>query len=188
MATNALFQESRKLVYTIAMYLAIDIGGTKTLVAAFTAAGNLADSYKFATPQDYSDFIPLLNEYIGKLECSDFRAGGVAAPGKINRQSGTAVAFGNLAWHNIPLQHDIEKIAQCPIVLENDTKLAALSEAHELKHKYEKVLYVTISTGISAGLVVGKSLVPSLLDSESGQMLLEHKGKLMTWESFASGK
>lgn len=170
------------------MYLTVDIGGTKTLVAAFTASGKLANSYKFATPQAYKEFIPLLHEHIDKLQCDDFRAGCVAAPGKINRQSGTALAFGNLAWHNAPLQHDIEKIAQCPIILENDTKLAALSEAHELQKKYKKVLYVTISTGISAGLVVDGSLVPSLLDSESGQMLLEHKGKLMTWESFASGK
>ncbi len=170
------------------MYLAVDIGGTKTLLASFTDAGKLTKSYKFATPQAYNDFIAIFRTNLANLDCDDFRASCVAAPGKIDRKTGNALAFGNLAWHNAPLRHDIEQIIGCPVIIENDTKLAALSEAHELKNSFSKVLYVTISTGISSGLVVDGKLVPSMLDSESGQMLLEHKDKLATWESFASGK
>ena len=170
------------------MYLAVDIGGTKTLLASFATNGKLAKHVKFPTPKNYHDFLESLRTNLASLDCPDFRAGCVAAPGRLDRKRGLVIAMGNLKWQNIPLQHDIEQITDCPIVVENDTKLASLSEAVELKNQYSKVLYVTISTGISSGLVVEQKLVPALLDSESGQMLLEHNDALSTWESFASGK
>jgi predicted NBD/HSP70 family sugar kinase len=169
------------------MYLAVDIGGTKTLVAAMNNKGEVVASSKFPTPDKYTQFIKELENHIKSLQ-SEFRAGVVAAPGRINRRNGSVIAFGNLAWKNIPLETDIEKIANCPIRIENDTKLAGLSEAINIKDEFDKVLYVTISTGISNALTVNGVLDPELIDSESGHMLLEHQGKLQTWESFASGK
>ena len=72
--------------------------------------------------------------------------------------------------------------------VENDAKLAALSEAIKLKEDYRKVLYVTISTGIGAGLIINKKISPDFDNIEVGQMLFEHDGKLERWERFASGK
>jgi predicted NBD/HSP70 family sugar kinase len=169
------------------MYLAVDIGGTKTLVAAFSATGELIASSKFPTPKDYDLFLQDLALHIDGLK-HDFRAGVVAAPGRIDRQRGVVIALGNLKWKNIPLAADVEKLAHCPISIENDTKLAGLSEAINIKDEFSKVLYVTISTGISSALTVNGVLDPDLIDSESGHMLLEHDGKVQTWESFASGK
>jgi predicted NBD/HSP70 family sugar kinase len=71
--------------------------------------------------------------------------------------------------------------------LENDANLATLSEAM-LHKEAETVLYFTVSTGIGTGLVHKRKLEPGMLDMEGGNILLEHKGKLVRWESFASGK
>lgn len=169
------------------MYLAVDIGGTKTLVAAMSNMGKLISSSKFPTPTTYLDFLEELKRHILAFKY-DFKAGVVAAPGRINRLNGSVIAFGNLDWKNVPLKVDVESIANCPIKIENDTKLAGLSEAINIKKEFKKVLYVTISTGISSALIVNGVLDPDLIDSESGHMLLEHEGKLQTWESFASGK
>jgi predicted NBD/HSP70 family sugar kinase len=57
-----------------------------------------------------------------------------------------------------------------------------------LKKKYDRVLYVTISTGIGAGVVVNQKLDPDFLNIESGQTIFEHHGKTKRWEAFASGK
>ena len=57
-----------------------------------------------------------------------------------------------------------------------------------LKDKYDRVVYATISTGIGIGVVVNQQLEPTLLDAEPGKMPLEHNGKMVAWESFASGK
>ncbi len=169
------------------MYLGVDIGGTKTLVASIDSEGVIAQRHKFHTPVVYEDFLSELAEALGILDVKDFVAAGVAVPGRINRTNGEAIAFGNLPWKRIPIKNDIEAIVNCPVVVENDAKLAGLSEAMLLK-EHQKVLYVTISTGIGTGLIVNQRIDPAMADSEGGQMLLEHNGKLEAWEDFASGR
>ena len=170
------------------MFAAVDIGGTKTLVAVFDAHGKVVERQKFPTPKDYEVFKTELAKAVAKLSTKDLLRTVVAAPGLINRRKGIVIAFGNLSWQNIPLQQDTEFIIKAPVVLENDCKLAALSEAILVKKDYRKVLYVTISTGINAGLVIDGKLPPDFEDMEAGQMLLEHQGKLMDWEDFGSGR
>ncbi len=170
------------------MYIGIDIGGTKTLVCVFDDKGKIIEQQKFPTPQNYVDFILELTSTVANLSTKDFKAFAVAAPGKIDRKHGVGLAFGNLNWEKVPLQADIEKITNAPGVIENDTKLAALSEALLIQKKYRKVLYVTISTGIGGGLITDGVIDPDFEDIEIGHMLLEHKGRLEQWEKFASGR
>ncbi len=170
------------------MYVGIDIGGTKTLVAALSDTGVISDSFKFPTPVDYDQFLKELEANVAKLTTKDFRAGCVAAPGSINRQRGIAESFSNLPWHNVHLQRDCERITNCPMLIENDANLAGLSEAMLLKDKHAKVLYITISTGIGTGFIVNQRIDPSMADSEGGHLMLQRGDKIVLWESFASGK
>jgi len=170
------------------MYLGVDVGGTKTLLAVFTKDGTLKQSVRFETPQDYDQFLEKLTSEIHVLGVDDFQAACLALPGLLDREHGVAIAFSHLPWKNVPLAAVVEKIIRAPVHIENDVKLGALSEAILIKNEFRKVLYVTISTGISAGLVIGGIIDPDLADSESGQMLLQYDGKLQKWEDFASGK
>ena len=169
------------------MYLGIDIGGTKTLVATLDDSGVIQERCRFPTPKDFEDFTTTLATTVASLTTSEFVACGVGFPGRLDREHGMGIAAGNLPWRNIDLRSTVKKIAHCPVVVENDAKLAALSEAMLLKKEYNRVLYVTISTGIGIGLVADQSIEPALEDAEGGLMLLEHKGKLQKWETFASG-
>lgn len=169
------------------MYLAIDIGGTKTLIASLTNEGVISDRIKFETPSDYSQFLVSLADNVAKLSTDNFLACGVAAPGKINRKKGVGIAMGNLPWENVPLKVDLQKFIKCPIVIDNDANLAGLSEAMLVKHEYDRVLYITISTGIGTGIITDQQIDPAFQDSEGGQMLLEHNDKLEHWEDFAAG-
>jgi predicted NBD/HSP70 family sugar kinase len=169
------------------MYLGIDIGGTKTLVARINTHGEIQERHKFLTPKFYPDFLLALTEGLKELSIVQYKATGVGVPSKVDRKNGIAVAFGNLDWLNIPLQADIEKIVGCPTVIENDANLAGLSEAMLLKD-YRKVLYVTISTGIGTGFIVDQKIDASMADSEGGNMMLQHGSKLEIWEDFASGR
>jgi predicted NBD/HSP70 family sugar kinase len=169
------------------MYLGIDIGGTKTIAASLDAAGVIKESYRFPTPKKYEDFIEELASAVAELTTKKFVAVGVGVPGKIDRERGIGIAFGNLPWRSVPIRKDVQKIANAPVVIENDANLAGLSEAMLLKH-HRKVLYVTISTGIGTGFIVDRVIDPNLADSEGGNILLEHNGKLEAWEDFASGR
>jgi len=170
------------------MYVGIDIGGTKTLLAALTNEGVISESIKFPTPEDYDDFLRELRSNVAKLTTKDFTAGAVAAPGMIDRAHGVFEKGGNLKWKNVPLQHDVERITHCPMLVENDANLAGLSEAMLLKNKHAKVLYLTISTGIGGGFIVNQQIDPTMADIEPGQMMLQRGDKVVKWESFASGK
>ena len=86
------------------MYAAIDVGGTKTLIAVFAQSGKLKEQIKFPTPKDYEEFKTELATNVAKLATNEFRCAVVAVPGRINRSSGVVLAFGNLDWENVPFQ------------------------------------------------------------------------------------
>ncbi len=170
------------------MYIGIDVGGTKTLVASLTNEGVISESIKFATPETYDDFLIALKDTFTQLQHQDFRAGTIAAPGSINRHKQIVEHFGNLPWTNCHMVRDIERITHCPLLLENDAKLGGLSESMLLRHEYKKVLYVTISTGIGIGLTESGVIDTTIADGGGRTILIEHKGKLQPWEDFASGR
>lgn len=170
------------------MYVGIDIGGTKTLIAALNNEGVIHESIKFPTPADYDEFIIELAANVAKLTTHDFRAGAVAAPGTIDRIHGIFERGGNLQWQNVHLQRDVEHITHCPMLVENDANLAGLSESMLLKDRHAKVLYITISTGIGMGYIVNQQIDPGLADSEGGMLLFQRGNKMVHWETFASGK
>jgi glucokinase len=169
------------------MYMGIDIGGTKTLVACLDDNGVIAESVKFPTPHVYPEFLRELAKVVASFTTKDFKAAGVAVPGRIDREHGVAVACGNLPWKDLPIQADIERMLRCSTVIENDANLGGLSEAMLLKDEFSHVLYVTISTGIGTGVVVDQKIDPAMADSEGGHIELEYEGKMQVWEDFASG-
>ncbi len=170
------------------MYLGIDIGATKTLLATFTNEGVVKDKIKFPTPKDYALFKIELTNNVAKLSTNTFIACCVGVPGRLDRKRGIGLAMGNLPWLNVPIKKDFESILGCTVIIENDAKLAGLSEAILLKDKYSRVVYATISTGIGVGIIVDQKIEPNLIDAEPGKMPLERNGKMVAWESFASGK
>jgi predicted NBD/HSP70 family sugar kinase len=170
------------------MYAAVDMGGTKTLIAVFDAHGNVKEQFKFPTPKDYPEFLDEFARAVDSLETKHFTGACMAIPGKVDRINGVGIAFGNLAWEKVPIQIDAENILACPVIIENDANLAGLSEALLVLEKYRKSLYVTVSTGIGGGYITDGIINPDFADAEIGQTLLEHRDRLMRWEDFASGR
>lgn len=169
------------------MYIAIDVGGTKTLVSTVDTKGTVTESIKFKTPKMYTDFLLELEKTVDKLSTQDFKRGCIAMPGRIDREHGVGISFGNLPWEGVTVQADVEAFLSCPVLVENDANLAGLGETHMIDPLPKKALYITVSTGIGSAFVVDVVLNPSTVDAEIGHILLEHNGSLERWESFASG-
>lgn len=171
------------------MYVGIDIGGTKTLIAVLNNHGEIKEEVKLSTDKDYEKFLDEVRNTVAGFHEQEFQAGGAGIPvTRMDRDHGRALVFSNLPWKNVPIRHDLERIFHCPVVVENDAKLAALSEYMLLRHKYKRVLYVTVSTGIGYALVDEGIIDTEIGDGGGRTILLEHKGKLMPWEDFASGR
>lgn len=171
------------------MYLAVDVGGTKTLIAVLNEHGVILEKFKFPTPDNYQEFLSQLRQNIKNFEHQDYKAAGVGIPVSLyDRKSGVAKNFSNLPWRNVKVAKDVRAILHCPVVVENDAKLAALSESRLLDDKYSKVLYVTISTGIGFGLIVDGKIDPNIGDDGGASLIIEHQGKNTPWEKFASGQ
>lgn len=171
------------------MYLAIDIGGTKTLVATFDTTGQKIAQEKFPTPQDYNLFLSDLEKTVAKISTESLTICVCAVPGLIDRERGIIESLGNLPWRNKPIRDDISRaIDNTEVIIENDAKLAGIAEATHLVGQYERVLYLTVSTGIGGALLKNGQIIEELRDTEAGKMPLQYEGKFQAWESFGSGK
>ncbi len=170
------------------MILAVDIGGTKTLLASFTNEGHLTNTAKFDTAQNYNHFLEELAATIARLGEDEYQLSCVAIPGRVDAEHGRGVSFGNLGWRNVPIQADVEHIIKAPVIVENDAKVGGLSEALLIKKEFKRVLYVTIGTGIGFALITNGVIDDQLGSGGGHSFYVAYQGKTQRWEEFASGK
>ena len=170
------------------MLLAVDTGGTKTLVAAFSDDGQITESVKFPTPSDQAEYLETLIKVLTTISAGQsVEAIVVALPGIIN--NGVAVWCNNLGWRNFDVQTPLAAaFAGVRLLVDNDANLAGLAETRALDPTPQSSLYVTVSTGIGTGVITNGRIDPGLSKSEGGRSLVEYDGIVREWESFASGQ
>lgn len=169
------------------MIVAVDTGGTKTLVAVFDTDGKIIAKEKFPTPVDIGEYVSELKATIDQLIDTDtISCISAALPGTI--ENGIMVRAGNLGWRDVDIKSLLSNHYSCPIIIENDANLAGLAEARALTTTPNNSLYITVSTGIGTGIITNGSIDPNFATTEGGQIMLEHEGHFAHWETFASGK
>ena len=170
------------------MLVAVDTGGTKTLVASFLEDGRIDEQFKFPTPKSTIEYTALLKEVL-ETHFGDktIDALVVAMPGIV--KDGVAIWCNNLKWKNFDVATALKGVlSNAPLFIENDANLAGLAETRQLHDIPELALYVTISTGIGSGIITNGSINKALRYSEAGRSLVEYDGMVREWETFASGK
>ena len=171
------------------MYIGVDIGGTKTLVVAFSHDKKILKEIRFDTPKNYQEFLAKVSDAATEVKTIDTIVyGAIGTRGLVDRDNGLLINDNVLGWNNAPLVENCSEIFGCDFSIENDSKLAGLSEANNAGNAYRKVLYMTVSTGIGSAFVVDGDLDKNTIDSEVGKWIFEHEGKKIFWEDFASGK
>jgi len=170
------------------MIVTVDTGGTKTLVASFTADGKIGEQIKFETPSHEADYATLLREIlVTNYADKPVKAIVIALPGII--RGDIAVWCNNLKWKNFNVKQALRGVLNnAPIYVENDANLAGLAETRTLRSIPTSSLYVTVSTGIGSGVITNGYIDPGLRYSEAGRALVEFDGVVQEWEKFASGK
>ena len=163
------------------MYLAVDIGGTKTLVALFSARGRVLRRHKFKTSWQKERFKRDLFRVLGEFPRTKLKAVVVAIPGVV--QKNCSVKFGNRDWGTFSLLKEFDELFDCPVYFENDANLAAVYESHRLPGK---TVFLTFSTGIGGGIAERGKILPESDKFEPGHKIYTCDGKEMEWEDIAA--
>ncbi|MDO4612308.1 MAG: ROK family protein [Candidatus Saccharibacteria bacterium] len=163
------------------MYLAVDIGGTKTLIALFSRRGRVVRRYKFKTAWKKEKFIQDLVSALKNFLHYKIISVTVAIPGIV--QKNCSVRLGNRDWGEFTLLPELTELFDCPIYFENDASLAAIYESYGIPGK---TVFLTFSTGIGGGIAENGKLLPSSADFEPGHWEYKYNGKRKEWEDIAA--
>ena len=150
--------------------LALDIGGTKLAVAVVTADGVAHGFLVEPTRRDEGPDTVIRRLFdLGARSIQVARADGVTAPivsvgiscgGPLDASSGTLLSPLHLpGWTSVPIADMATAEFGVPAALENDASAAALGEYRfGGGHGVATMLYLTVSTGIGGGAVLGGRL------------------------------
>lgn len=143
----------------------VDIGGTKISVAVAHLSGAIIATRRIPTHADAGPFQALesitavLNDLISGTS-SPLIAIGVGSPAPIDVDRGLILSPSNLrSWVEFPVVELLEERFGVPVILENDANAAAVGEhVYGAGRGCENVFYVTVSTGVGGGLIIGGKL------------------------------
>ena len=180
------------MVYNKNMYIAIDIGGTKTLLALFSKNGRLKRRLKMKSWQDPEKWLKELGRNLSRilpLRRKSIKAVTISYPGVLENNS-PKKAVNLPEWDGDKVSDGIKilfksKKVTAPIFYKNDADLGALFECFKYRGK---TLYLTFGTGIGGGIVRNGKLSKESADFEPGHMKKSYRGKRQDWEKIASSK
>jgi glucokinase len=140
--------------------LVVDIGGTKMLVGV-ARQGVLAKQRSFQVSQfagaaDMMDTIAAA----GRRLCSEagvaVESAAVAVAGRLDRESGAVLNAVNLPFSDFPLAAELsQRLDGAPVRIEQDAVCGLVGEAAAgAARGFASVIYLTVSTGISAGILI----------------------------------
>lgn len=184
------------------MIAAVDIGGTKIAVGIVDDSGNVLARREFPTDPSHG-YANALGNIRRMLDATASEANqrisgiGIGSTGPVLPLTGE---FGDVNffphWKGENLVRDLSSLFQVKVALENDGDAAALGEASwgAGKNK-QRLLYVTIGTGIGTGFIIDGHLYRGVDYShpEIGHHLVDPSGPACVcgfrgcWESLAAG-
>ncbi|WP_455381936.1 ROK family protein [Salinispira pacifica] len=167
------------------LYLAVDLGGSKTAVGVVDADGKLihrtAEPTRLAEgPSGVFDHIsrlcnPLLDAHPG------IAAAGMTLPGPVVPERGLLLFAPYSGWADVPVARMLEQRIGMAVAIENDVNACALAERRFGSAKgVDTFLWVTVSAGIGGGVVANGRPVRGAhgMSGEIGHVIVEENGAL----------
>ena len=168
--------------------LACDLGGTQLRTAVVDASGAVAHRRAVPTPKDDPEALAaLLRDALA--EAGEVEGVVAGVPGPIDYAAGAPTMLVNLpAWESHVSESALSDGLGLDVLLANDADLAALGE-HRFGagRDFDDIAYVTVSTGVGAGVVLGGRLVRGRLSlAELGHTIID-RHTMQTVEDLGSG-
>jgi glucokinase len=171
------------------LVLGIDVGGTKIALSLGDEAGAIRASERRPTESSGNALDDLdriaadaraLLEKAG-LAPAELAGVGVSLPGPLDLEHGLVLTPPNLpGWNRAPVRDRLAEALGVPVFLENDANAAALAEGRfGAGRGAQHVVYLTCSTGMGGGLVLGGRIHQGVAASagEVGHMPIVWEGE-----------
>ena len=140
--------------------LVCDVGGTRLRVAVVEPGGSIVSKKVIPTPKDDPGALARTMRLVQKTAAT-IAGAVVGVPGPVDYSHGEVLKLPNLPnWEGTVSGGALNGELGMPVLLANDADLAALGE-----HRWgagrgsEDMLYVTSSTGVGAGVIIGERLL-----------------------------
>ena len=158
------------------VYAGIELGGTKVKCGIADETGNLIVKTEFATETPEIVFNKI-EEYFSVLP-KDYLilSLGIASFGPIEKRNsvkkfGYILETPKIGWNNIDIVSILKKKLQLPITFDTDVIAAAKAEYHWGNIKSSSlIVYITVGTGIGAGILKDGMAISELIHPEMGHM------------------
>ena len=146
----------------------VDIGGTKLGLGIVSTDGRLlaeetVHDHVRKTPdevlKEVAARVPLLLQGLG-LPMSALGGVGVGTAGHLRYRDGVMITMSNLAgWAGFPVRERLRGLFSVPVEVDNDANAQAFGEfMHGAGKGYKDEVFMTISTQIGAGVILGGKL------------------------------
>lgn len=173
--------------------LSIDLGGTRMRAARVLPDGTIEAREVRPTPRGDAEphaLLALMRDLAGAATEAV-----VGVPGRVDHARGALDHAPNLpeTWAPHLTEAALSDALSIPVKLANDADLAAVGEAYfGAGSPYADIVYVTLSTGVGAGVLLGRKLVKGRRSiAEVGHCIIDlgaaSRGLPSTFEQLASG-
>lgn len=162
--------------------LALDLGGTKLLLARVDAAGTILQRKKVSVDltSGPSGLLEQISSAAKSIQTPKVKALALSSAGPLDPVRGTWLNPTNLktegaAWGEVPVVDRLTKTLNMPCYLENDAACAAIAESW-LGHGRDvhNFISITLGTGVGVGVWINGALLRSgrFLHTELGHLIL----------------
>lgn len=163
------------------MYILFDIGGTKMRVVSADHEKFLDAPVVVSTPKNFDEGVEVLKRIIDNLATKHpvtAIVGGIAGP--LNPEKTMLIKSPNLGgWIDKPLKQALSTAYKAPVVLENDSALVGLGEAHFGAGRGKSIVaYITVSTGVGGARIVDGTIDESAIGFEPGHQIIDPDNSL----------
>ncbi len=156
---------------------ALEAGGTKMVCAVGNEKGEIFEQISIPT-ETPALTMPALTEYFrkNKIEALGIGCFGPVDLDKLSETYGYITSTPKLAWADYNIVGAFEDALGCPIGFDTDVNGSVLGEVTFGQAKEKKcVVYVTIGTGVGAGIYIDGRLLHGMLHPEAGHVLIQKR-------------
>lgn len=172
-------------------FLGIEIGGTKLQLVVGDESARILERFRFVVDPvaGAKGIKKQIRKALDKIRLHSVGAIGIGFGGPVDHVTGKILtSYQVQGWGDFVIQDWLEKLAGIPVWIDNDANVAALGESlYGVGKDAKQVFYITLGSGVGAGLVVDQKIYHGAKYSETefGHIRLDKTGR--TVESSCSG-